>query len=120
MSSELKFESYEPIKNIKRTFQPNQEDMVVITEKVHGANFSIYILVDSNYNIAVNYASRSGFITPNDSFFNNVYIKVMNKYLPNIAAYIKTEPVLKNSEIRIIGELYGGWLMDKLKMDIIQ
>ena len=72
MSSKLKFESYEPIKNIKNTFQPNQEDMVVITEKVHGANFSIYILVDSNNNVMINYARRSGFITPHDSFFTNL------------------------------------------------
>lgn len=110
MSSELKFETYEPIKNLKEIFKPNEEDNIIITEKIHGSNFSIYIEVSNELELNIKYARRLGFISPQESFYKNIHLKVMEKYIPNIEKYIKTQPNLKNSLIRIVGELYGGWL----------
>ena len=41
----------------------------IVTEKIHGANFSIYLLKEPD-KIIIRYASRQKFLNTNDTFFN--------------------------------------------------
>ena len=50
----------------------------IVTEKVHGANFSFHISMDSSLYVEINCAKRSGWIEDGEKFFN--YKSVLEKY----------------------------------------
>jgi len=77
----------------------------IVTEKVHGANFSFHISMDSNLNVDIKCAKRSGWVEDGEKFFN--YKSVLEKYrnrLENIFDAISADC----EELVIFGELYGG------------
>lgn len=77
----------------------------IVTEKVHGANFSFHISMDSNLTVDIKCAKRSGWIEDGEKFFN--YKSVLEKYrnrLENIFDAVSDDC----EELVIFGELYGG------------
>lgn len=77
----------------------------IVTEKVHGANFSFHISMDSNLYVEIKCAKRSGWIEDDEKFFN--YKPVLEKYrnrLENIFDAMSDD----REELVIFGELYGG------------
>jgi Rnl2 family RNA ligase len=101
------FTKYPSIKTIHHTRQPHRDEIVYITEKVHGSNFQICVRVNVCGDVIITYAKRSGPIADKENFFN--YRAVMEKYQKNwsmLAGYIRG--VENFSELLIFGELYGG------------
>ena len=77
----------------------------IVTEKVHGANFSFHISMGSNLHVEIKCAKRSGWIEDDEKFFN--YKPVLEKYrtrLENIFDAMSDDC----EELVIFGELYGG------------
>lgn len=77
----------------------------IVTEKVHGANFSFHISMSSNLDVDIKCAKRSGWIEDGEKFFN--YKSVLEKYrnrLENIFDAVSDDC----EELVIFGELYGG------------
>ena len=77
----------------------------VVTEKVHGANFSFHISMDSNLNVDIKCAKRSGWIEDGEKFFNYKY--VLEKYRNRLE---NTFDAMSDDceELVIFGELHGG------------
>jgi Rnl2 family RNA ligase len=77
-----------------------------VTEKIHGANFSIYL----NRNNEIKCAKRTGFIEPNEQFFE--YYRLIERIRLNLWSLAEelftnsTETAL--SQVVIFGELFGG------------
>jgi len=78
------------------------KDKWVVTEKVHGANFSFWVTKDDGGNIEIKCAKRSGWIEEEEKFFN--YKPVLEKYKDNLIHLRKS--IL--SDYVIYGELFGG------------
>ena len=78
------------------------QDKWVITEKVHGANFSFWVTKDDTGIINIKCAKRSGWIEEDEKFFN--YKAVLEKYRPMLEKL--RGDVL--SDFVVYGELYGG------------
>ena len=78
----------------------------VATEKLHGANFSVYLFKDKG-TIQIRFASRNQFIGIENQFFNfkRYFTEEKIKNLKDIAENLITEEGLC---IRFIGELFGG------------
>jgi len=110
----MKFKKYSSIENsyrdleinkIKNNVNPNEE--WVVTEKIHGANFSF--LVNRENNIAI--AKRSGIIK-NENFYNSE--KILNKYLENILILVNDFFIFDNvQQVQIYGEIFGGLYNNK-------
>jgi Rnl2 family RNA ligase len=77
-----------------------------VTEKIHGANFSIYI----NRNNEIRCAKRTGFIEPSEQFFE--YYRLIERIRENLCSL--AEDIFTNSadaqrgHLIIFGELFGG------------
>ncbi len=69
------------------------------TEKIHGANFSIYLINDK-----IKFAKRNGFLDDNEWFYNYQLIK--NKLIKGVKQ-LSTQ--LVNPNIIVYGELFGGF-----------
>ena len=78
------------------------QDKWVVTEKVHGANFSFWVTKDDIGAVSVKCAKRSGWIDEDEKFFN--YKSVLEKYRPMLEKL--RGDVL--SDFVVYGELYGG------------
>lgn len=73
------------------------------TEKIHGANFSIYLWPSGH----IKCAKRTGFIQDGDSFFD--HFDAVERYRDNILAMSKNIFERYNCEyIILFGELFGG------------
>ena len=77
------------------------QDKWVVTEKVHGANFSFWVTED-NGTVNIKCAKRSGWIEDDEKFFN--YRCVLEKYKPMLT---KLREGLFTDFV-IYGEMYGG------------
>lgn len=105
----MKFEKYqslvnESMKNVGG-FLRNSEVMAspaVVTEKIHGANFSVYLKKG-----AINFASRSQMLCPETNFMNCQRYFTPEK-VKALVEFWDSLPVSDNSELRFIGEIYGG------------
>ncbi|MGL4352793.1 MAG: RNA ligase family protein [Aeromonas popoffii] len=75
----------------------------VKTEKLHGANFSVYINSDKEYR----FASRNQYMCRESNFFQFQRFFTEERMLKMVEA---AQPFLDNGEtIRVIGELFGGY-----------
>lgn len=105
-------------KEIDKILMMDIKDKWVVTEKVHGANFSFWVYKDSESGkIDVKCAKRSGWIEEGEKFFD--YKSVMEKYRPMLEN-------LRNDlldDFVIYGELYGGNIQSgmcyKLEQDFV-
>lgn len=108
----MKFKKYESLTNTYRQefldkimFEEKDGDEWVVTEKIHGANFSIWINPTE-----IRLAKRSAFL-PDDSGFFSVYdiIDVLKEKARNLYNYITANQSDEvDMEIAIYGELFGG------------
>lgn len=71
----------------------------VVTEKVHGSNFSIYY-----QNGLINFGKRNCLLKEDDWFYN--YQLIQDKLSDNIRHLSK---IMNHSQIIVYGELFGGW-----------
>lgn len=74
----------------------------VKTEKIHGANFSVYINSDK----MVRFASRNQYLCRESNFFN--FQRFFTEERTNILANDAQEYLNEGDTIRIFGELFGG------------
>jgi len=92
----------------------------VVTEKVHGSNFSFVYNVE---NRIMKYAKRSGLIEEGEYFFNfqDILPEVEPKIMIIIDNILNNENNKKLETIIVYGELFGGWYPDiKTKYKPIQ
>lgn len=68
-----------------------------VQEKIHGANFSLWC---DGENIKA--AKRSGFLTPNECFFDSN--KIIEKYRENLLSLAN----ILNCQVTVFGEIFGG------------
>jgi Rnl2 family RNA ligase len=89
----------------KKSSSLSEKCLWCVTEKIHGANFSIYI--QRNYEIKC--AKRTGFLQENELFFN--YYQLIERIRVNL--YSLADDIFSNQTddvncIVIFGELFGG------------
>ena len=85
------------------------EEIFVVQEKIHGANFSIWCTKD-----AIKTGSRNQFLEKGANFFN--WEQVLEKYRLNIQQLY--DRLNKPTEVILYGEIYGGrYPHDKVKAD---
>ena len=90
-------------KEIDKIIMMDIKDQWVVTEKVHGANFSFWVYKDQETkNISIKCAKRSGWIEEDEKFFN--YKSILEKYRPMLEKL--RGDVL--DDFVIYGEIYGG------------
>ena len=90
-------------KEIDKIVMMEIKDQWVVTEKVHGANFSFWVYKNvETKEINIKCAKRSGWIEEGEKFFN--YKSVLEKYRPMLEKL--RGDVLDN--FVIYGELFGG------------
>ena len=90
-------------KEIDKILMMDIKDQWVVTEKVHGANFSFWVYKNvETKEIDIKCAKRSGWIEEDEKFFN--YKSVLEKYRPMLEKL--RGDVLDN--FVIYGELFGG------------
>lgn len=110
----MKFTKFPSLENTYRekqihlaeTLGCNDQDYLV-TEKVHGANFSFWVSSDDTGEVKIYCAKRSGFIGKDEKFFD--YKSVLEKYresIVNLFTTLNTTSCVE--EVIIYGELYGG------------
>lgn len=107
----MKFTRYSSIENSYRELFMNkivQEGKVggewIVTEKIHGANFSIWFDIE---NSEIKYAKRSGFLS-NENFYNHYLLKEnLERELLYFFEHLKKDEKAKES-IVLQGELFGG------------
>lgn len=108
MNKQVEFTKFPSLENTYRQKEIDKivmmdiKDEWVVTEKVHGANFSFWVTKDDEGNIEIKCAKRSGWIEDGEKFFN--YKPVLEKYKDNLINLRKS--IL--SDYVIYGELFGG------------
>ena len=105
--------------NAKPTRSKNPSDKWIVTEKVHGSNFSIYLdLANIGAEGWLKTAKRTGFMTPEDKvqFPCDEWLARNKDNLEqtalNTVAYLAelgTTPLGDGTYLVIFGEFYGGW-----------
>ncbi len=105
--------------NTKPTSSKNPSDKWIVTEKVHGSNFSIYLdLANIGAEGWLKTAKRTGFMTPEDKvqFPCDEWLALNKDNLEqtarNTVAYLAelgTTPLAPGTYLVIFGEFYGGW-----------
>lgn len=105
-------------KEIDKIIMMDIKDKWVVTEKVHGANFSFWVYKNlESGKIDIKCAKRGGWIEEDEKFFN--YTLVLEKYRPMLEK-------LRNDlldDFVIYGEMYGGNIQSgvcyKLEQDFV-
>lgn len=105
--------------NTKPTRSKNPSDKWIVTEKVHGSNFSIYLdLVNIGAEGWLKTAKRTGFMTPEDKvqFPCDEWLALNKDNLEetarNTLVYLTelgTSHLTAGTYLVIFGEFYGGW-----------
>ena len=106
----LKFKEYSSIENVERKKEINliiqqghSTGQWVVSEKIHGANFSFWITKDE-----IKCARRSGFLGEDSAFFNFQDVKsACEKSLRDIFDYVVSIDAGVEC-VTIYGELFGG------------
>jgi len=82
----------------------NEDVEWVVTEKIHGSNFSFY------YNgTEMKFASRGQFIENPSSFFrSDVIVEKYSENIKQLYEYLNTEYITPTKELIVYGELFGG------------
>lgn len=112
VDTQVEFNKFPSLEN---TYRQKEIDMVetlgyhkeqyIVTEKVHGANFSFHVYRDEN-GINIKCAKRTGFIEEGEKFFN--YKPVLEKYKDELIQMFEGFLELGYNSMVIYGELYGG------------
>ena len=90
-------------KEIDKILMMDIKDKWVVTEKVHGANFSFWVYKDlESGKIDIKCAKRSGWVEEGEKFFD--YKSVLDKYRPMLEN-LRSDLL---DDFVIYGELYGG------------
>lgn len=111
---ELKFKEYSSIENVERTKDVNaiisqgqSGGEWVVTEKIHGANFSFWITENG-----IQCASRNGMLEEGNIFFN--YHDVRDRHAESLMKIYNHQKTLVESTgnifhgITVYGEMFGG------------
>lgn len=108
-TNSLEFKKFPSLEN---TYRQKEIDMVetlgyhnedyIVTEKVHGANFSFW-LSKLEGEVIIRCAKRSGWIEADEKFFN--YKPVLEKYKQSLITLYQD---LATDTLVVYGELYGG------------
>lgn len=81
----------------------------LVTEKVHGANFSFHVKVEDGRALEVKAGKRTGFIEEDESFYG--CRPVIDKYAKSVKSFAEALLIfmqIKDAVVSIYGELYGG------------
>lgn len=86
-----------------------ENDEYIITEKLHGANYSFTVVVENKIPVSVFPAKRSSYITEDEKFYNHrpVYEKYVHK-VSQLALSLLDDNNMDDGVVTIYGELYGG------------
>ncbi len=98
-----KVNSYQIDKKNKRIFSRKVD--WVVTEKVHGSNFSIYY-----HNGHVSFSKRNNTLEKDEWFYNYQLIK--SNLIKSVS---KLSAIMNQPNIVVYGELFGGWYPDEHK-----
>ena len=127
----MKFRKYHSIENSYRQkfiekirYEGYDKEDWVVTEKIHGANFS-FTVIDNNNELEFKAAKRTAYITEDDNFFGNHWIEILERMKPNLARlFIACFKEYQCGSITVYGELFGGKYIhsevDKTDMPAIQ
>lgn len=106
----LEFKKFPSLENTYRTKEVHfveelgyDKGQYVVTEKVHGANFSFHIFKAEDGVVNIKCAKRSGWIEEDEKFFN--YKTVLEKYKDSLLSVYDSLDV---NTLSIYGEIYGG------------
>lgn len=109
----MKFEKFqslinESMKNVGGFLRDSSfgKRKAVVTEKIHGANFSVYFGCKDNV-VGINFASRSQMLCPETNFMNCQRYFTEEK-IQELLEHASTIMALDKCELRFIGEIYGG------------
>lgn len=80
---------------------------VIITEKIHGCNFSVCIYKNDESNLSIWFAARNHLLGVNEKFQNYQRYFTNDFRLKLMEAAMKVSNIF-NTEIRLVGELYAG------------
>lgn len=81
----------------------------IVTEKLHGCNYSFHVKVENLLTAEVKPAKRSSFIQTDEKFYNHV--SVYEKYvheIKSLAQQLVKDNDLKDGVVVVYGELFGG------------
>lgn len=105
----IKYSEIENVSNSKFLYNIKllgYEGEWIVTEKIHGSNFSFSI---DTKNLSIEYFSRNQKLTDNDSFYNyKKVIEAMNINYNSIIDSLKNNKIDCNKVI-IFGEIFGGY-----------
>jgi len=116
MSNKPEFKKFNSLENsyrenfihkIREHGYENEE--YIITEKLHGANYSFTVVVEGGIVVSVIPAKRSGYIHLDEKFYNHrpVYEKYVDK-VGNLALCLLKDKNMSDGVVTVYGELYGG------------
>ena len=78
MSNQVKFKKFSSLENSYRENfihkireQGYENEKYIITEKLHGANYSFTVVIENGLLVSVNPAKRSGYINSDEKFYNH-------------------------------------------------
>ena len=105
----MEFKKYPSIENSYRkkfldkiVEEGHSKETFVVQEKVHGANFSVW-MTENDFKVA----KRSGFIEEGEKFFN--YQEVVDTYMKRLRGLFEHLQITQIAEeVVVYGELYGG------------
>lgn len=80
----------------------------VISEKIHGANFSIRVSAADGTNIDVDFAKRTALLTPEEDFFGCVSSGLTQRLRPLAIEAFRKAQLPEGTLMIIFGELFGG------------
>ena len=115
MSIKPKFKKFNSLENSYRENfihkireQGYEDEEYIITEKLHGANYSFTVVIENGLLVSVNTAKRSGYINSDEKFYNHqpVYRKYVDK-VSNLALCLLKDNNM-SGVVTVYGELYGG------------
>lgn len=81
----------------------------LVTEKVHGANFSFHVKVEDGRALEIKAGKRTGFIEEDESFYG--CRPVIDKYTESVKSFAEALLIfmqIKDAVVSVYGELYGG------------
>ena len=113
MSNQVKFKKFSSLENSYRDNfiskireQGYESEEYIITEKLHGANYSFTVVVGGGIAVSVIPAKRSGYINSDEKFYN--HRPTYEKYAHKIGKLATA--LLDNNDgiVTVYGELYGG------------
>ena len=116
MSIKPKFKKFNSLENnYRENFihkireQGCENEKYIITEKLHGVNYSFTVVIENGLLVSVNPAKRSGYINSDEKFYNHrtVYEKYVHK-VSKLALCLLKDNNMSDGVVTVYGELYGG------------